>query len=474
MKFIILSLIIIIGLCSVSNAQTKLDDNLLKLDREYFDLVTVRSQLRANQDISYKDVEIQELRLEIWDHNAEVDIQQQKLIDKKNILTDKRQEIVQLENISQIIDRVDAKHKSIAKIRKDIEENLTGLGYKGIYVFACKMESSWTSKKDLRNMALKYITPLAVENTNGSFISSITELKKKEGGDDEFYQYIQDIIQGTCNVEADIIDNPNRKDGYYIFMSKINTLPLQKQDVSTQVSTEYGLPEQSIVFDAIKDKNGINALKDIGIPKEEVKKIKREIKTWKELIEKENERIRSIEHDFIIAGNKKIDAIYKEINELNLEFEQKSEKLKSILEQYTSTEYNVTQIDVSIYNAKIDIDNQIKNYERQILKIEENRLFADYQIMVTTSGDYFSVVAKETIDALEALTETYSRVENYVRIAELENDYYTKNIGNNQEYQRYFDKIWIFPEPGEGDYFRITIVVKYTLDEPGRDWRWWN
>jgi predicted RNase H-like nuclease (RuvC/YqgF family) len=334
------------------------------------------------------------------------------------------------------------------------------------------MSSSWSQNKDLRNMAIKYITPVAIEYTNGSFISSITELKKKENYNDEFYKYIRDEIQGTCNVEAEILNTINRKGSYFIFIAKINTKPLQEH-IKTQISTEYGLPENSIVINTLNNFNTIKNLNDIGIPKDEIKKIELEIKQWKDLIELENERIKSIERDFILTGDKKINAIYNEIDQLNQEFENKSTRLQALLEQATTTKFNPQNLNGTITNALYDIDLQISNLNTRILQLEEERLFANYQVMVTTSGDYFSEVANEAIQAQNELVDTYTKVENYVRIAELENDVYTKNVGAEQQYQRYSDKIWIFPEPGEGDYFRITIVVKFTLEEPGKKLNWW-
>lgn len=454
------------------SSQELLENNPIKIEKDYCQKGFIKQMLQKHENLKYADINIQELKLEVWDYNSEVDKKQQKLIDRKNLLIDKRQEIEILKSIIQIPDRIKTRNASIAQIRKEVEENLSGLGYKGIYLFATKMSSPYTDSKELRETAIRHITPIAVEHTNGSFISSITTLKKKESFDDEFYRYIKEEIQGTCNVEAEIINTLNRRGSYFVFLAKINTKPLQKK-VDVNISEEYGKPENTIILNTLKDNKQIKNISDIGIPKDEIRKIKNEVKQWEALIEAENERIQSIEHDFILAGKRKTDVIYEEIDALDQEFFRKSNQLKTLIDDYTDVDFSLEHLEKTINLALQDIDNKISNIDKEIIKEEENRLFAKYQIMVSTSGDYFTRVADETIKIQQELIETYAKVENYVRVAELENDNYRKSVSNDTEYQRYFDKLWIFPEPGEGDFFRITIVIKFVLEKPGKSWRWW-
>lgn len=454
------------------SSQELLENNPIKIEKDYCQKGFIKQMLQKHENLKYADINIQELKLEVWDYNSEVDKKQQKLIDRKNLLIDKRQEIEILKSIIQIPDRIKTRNASIAQIRKEVEENLSGLGYKGIYLFATKMSSPYTDSKELRETAIRHITPIAVEHTNGSFISSITTLKKKESFDDEFYRYIKEEIQGTCNVEAEIINTLNRRGSYFIFLAKINTKPLQKK-VDVNISEEYGKPENTIILNTLKDNKQIKNISDIGIPKDEIRKIKNEVKQWEALIEAENERIQSIEHDFILAGKRKTDVIYEEIDALDQEFFRKSNQLKTLIDDYTDVDFSLEHLEKTINLALQDIDNKISNIDKEIIKEEENRLFAKYQIMVSTSGDYFTRVADETIKIQQELIDTYAKVENYVRVAELENDNYRKSVSNDTEYQRYFDKLWIFPEPGEGDFFRITIVIKFVLEKPGKSWRWW-
>ncbi|MDY0160370.1 MAG: hypothetical protein RBR64_03430 [Bacteroidales bacterium] len=472
MKIKLLFFIIISCFCMSLSSQELLENNPIKIEKDYCQKGFIKQMLQKHENLKYADINIQELKLEVWDYNSEVDKKQQKLIDRKNLLIDKRQEIEILKSIIQIPDRIKTRNASIAQIRKEVEENLSGLGYKGIYLFATKMSSPYTDSKELRETAIRHITPIAVEHTNGSFISSITTLKKKESFDDEFYRYIKEEIQGTCNVEAEIINTLNRRGSYFIFLAKINTKPLQKK-VDVNISEEYGKPENTIILNTLKDNKQIKNISDIGIPKDEIRKIKNEVKQWEALIEAENERIQSIEHDFILAGKRKTDAIYEEIDVLDQEFFRKSNQLKTLINDYTDVDFSLDHLEKTINLALQDIDNKISNIDKEIIKEEENRLFAKYQIMVSTSGDYFTRVADETIKIQQELIDTYAKVENYVRVAELENDNYRKSVSNDTEYQRYFDKLWIFPEPGEGDFFRITIVIKFVLEKPGKSWRWW-
>jgi hypothetical protein len=183
------SLYLFIGFFLVIQTNAQENNSYLKqnpLEFSYYNFTEeeITYKIRQNQETSYKDLDIQELRMQIWDHNVAIDEAQQELSDKQNLLIDKRQELVTLENISQISERVKAKMKSIKRIHKDVETNLQNLGYKGVYLFACKLNSAWIENKTMKDLAMDYITPLAVESTNGSFISSITELKRKEGFDD--------------------------------------------------------------------------------------------------------------------------------------------------------------------------------------------------------------------------------------------------------------------------------------------------
>jgi hypothetical protein len=474
MQLNFLSLFIGIFFIIQTNAQENasfLNENPLTFSYYNFTEEEITYKIRHNQETSYKDIDIQELRMQIWDHNVSIDAAQQKLTEKQNLLIDKRQELLTLENISQISERINAKMESIERIHKDVETNLKNLGYKGVYLFACKLNSAWIENKTMKDLAMNYITPLAVESTNGSFISSITELKRKEGFDDEFYRYIRDEVKGTCNIEAEILNSLNRKDAYYILLVKVNTKPLQNE-VYVEQSNSYGIPENSLIINAIKDSRKISQLNSIDVPKSEIKQIEEKIKHWEELIETENQRINEIERNFILTGDKKIQRIYSEVLSLEKEMQKKQTHLKSLLNNYTNTKFDSTNLDITIENGISDIDNQIKALHNQIIELESQRIFAKYQVIVTTAGNYFREIAKESITIKNDLLETYSKVENYQRIAEMENDYYMKFVGSDINYTRELDKLWIFPEPGDGDYFKITLVTKFNVKQKNDNY--WN
>ncbi len=455
-------------------AQKKIiENNQLNLPSSACSTSTLEKLLRKHKEVKYSDMQIQELRLELWDHNAAIDKAQQELIRKRNHLIEIRQEIVQVGDPNHISRRINDKLNSVEKINNDISENLAGLGYKGVYLFACKTSSSYDTERDLHDKAMQFITPVAVERTNGSFIASVTELRRKEGYDDSLFRFITEKIQGTSNVEAEIINKHNRKEGYYIFMAKLNTKPLQK-DIKMGVASQKGEnPEYTVVFDAIRDKNMTKKILEVGASKEDVKKLEQEIAKWKDLVAAENARIKEIERNFIMTGNERIRQIYSEIEKLRSEYNAALQKLQKLITENTNTEFKSETIDKTIAAAIDDIDKNIRDIDQAIMDKEAERLFADYQILVTTTTDYFSKIAEEALASKDRLTDMYAKVEHYVRIVEMENDEYRKASGNNVVYQRYFDKIWLFPEPGDGDFFRVTVVVKFSLTKSKPGWRSW-
>ncbi len=474
MKYIMMVVVVLLA-TGISPAQESLiSRNPITLPFDVCSSNTIEKMLRKHKDVKFDDMQIQELRLEIWNRNAQIDKEQQELINRRNHLIGIRQKITQLGNPDLIQIRIKEKQNAIEKIRNDIRTNLAGLGYKGIYVFACKTSSSYDTEKSLHEQAMKFMTPLSVEKTNGSYIASVTELRKKEGYEDSLYRYITEVVQGTSNVEAEIINKLNRKDGYYIFVAKLNTKPLQKE-VNPVKSDNSPSPEYVVIFDALRDKNMNKKIMEVGAGKDDVKNLEQEIAKWRDLVAAENNRIREIEKDFILSGNQKILQINEEIKALQLEYDLTVSEITGLMTVYSpNIIFNKASAETSIREAVAAIDQSIAELETAIMEKEAERLYADYQILVTTSGDYFTKLSEECMASKDRLTEMYATVDHYVKLVEMENDNYRKTIGNDQVYVKYFDKIWVYPEPGEGDFFRLTVVVKFSLRKTKPSWKFWD
>ncbi|HOY38669.1 MAG: hypothetical protein KBB11_00740 [Bacteroidales bacterium] len=474
MNKLLISGFIIAMVCNTLNAQQSLlGDNPIHISFSYCNTDNVEKLLRKNKTISYSDLQIQELRMEIWNQNARIDKEQQELINRRNELISVRQQIVQLGNPELITARINEKKSSIDKINADIRNNLSGLGYKGLYVFACKISSSYDTEKQLRDQAMKFIIPVAVEKTNGSYIASVTELRRKEGYDDTLYRYISEVTQGTSNVEAEIINRMNRKGGYYIYMAKLNTKPLQKE-VKTLTAADGNNPEYVVVFDALRDKNMTKKILEVGASKDDLKKLEQEIDNNKALVLAENARIEEIERNYILSGNERINQTLREIEKLNAEYKSNIEALQSLMQVYTpNIKLDEKSPKNSITAVIKEIDDKIAALDSGIMEKESQRLYGDFQILVTSGSDYFRKIAEESIASKDRLTEMYAKANNYVQFVEMENDDYRKAVGNEEVYQRYFENMWVFPEPGDGDFFRVTVIVKFSLQKTKPAWKVW-
>ncbi len=411
---------------------------------------------------NFDDVQIAELNLLVKKCNNEIDNQIALLKNKLLSVSMDKQELIKVKDIKKIKEQITEKENSLKNINKQIETDLQNVNYKGIFIAIIKdIDPYEDSKEKLSVKADAFIAPIAIENLNGTFISSMTVVQDAITISD----YIKSIVSGEMMVEKPIINKINTKNRLYIYLTKVSVTPLKK----TIKTTQNNISEQSknvLVINPLNDINYKDKLKQFGIPAELIGEIETEINAVTESINSENDIVRRRQKDIIEKGNQNMIQLKKEIDELQNQLQNRSNILKNVIESKTNIKYNENNSDASVNSAIAYFDNKISELNKEILLKKESELIYRQDVPVPYEGVPSMDIAKKTIDICNQLQATYSKVEKFLEVVEVENMLVSSyQSGQTKDLFRKIDKVWIYPVAGDNDNYKITIVAKFKITD---------
>ena len=309
--------------------------------------------IKQNKKIT-KPKEINKLKTQVKEYNDNISKNVGQLLTERQNLNDIRQRLLKQQNVIKLDAQIIEARKSYKQIEEDILKNLKEITYKSIFVYVEKNADPFEDPDIYIQKATKSISPIAIESVRGSFITSITELYKKEGFDDKLFTNIKETISGQLKVDNKY--DHKMIDDLFWYACKVDIGPL-KSPVKTQVTTNYGENKNVIIIDGLKDTDIKEKLTSKGVSNSIADNINGIIIRNKQSVINENRSIKLREINIITSGQEKLNNLENTIKRLTTELNTAHKILKSLINNNTSVSF-----------AKRDIENSIKKANAELLK----------------------------------------------------------------------------------------------------------
>ncbi len=408
----------------------------------------------------FNALDIDELKIQIKKNNNAVDNRISVLKNKMtNIFMDK-QELLKLVDIKKMQEQIKVKQQSRKDIEAQIKQDLKSINYQGLYLVVLNNIDPWASKEKLAQQAEKLLAPIAIEDLNGVFISSLTVIKDNVLLKDQ----IKASISGEMAVEkqyiSKIIDNRTK----FIYLIKVNVAPLKKS--LTAGKSDTAKSGANLVLNLLDDYSYKSKLQTAKIPATEIKNIEFEVSSSQEVINSSNSTSTRRQQQIIRMGNTNLTKIDEDIRQLKSILANRSTYLKQIIETKTNISFDVNRIEVSINNALKYFDDQLAELKEQLIAAKEKELVYRYNANVTVEGKPEQDIAKTAIDIYKQLKASHSKVEQFIRESEVVNNMLVSDkTGRGQDIYREVEKIWLYPVAGDNDNFLLTVVAKFKITD---------
>lgn len=417
-------------------------------------------QTLSSQRVLFSPIDIDELKLAIRKSNNKVDNEISVIRSNMSNLFMDKQELLQLKDIKKINEVIAEKKKNRKEIEDQIKSDLSNINYKGLFIVVMKEIDPWASKQKLADQSEGALAPRAIEDLNGVFISSMTQVENFMLVSD----MIKSIISGEMSIEKQYISRTIDNRTKFLYLVKVNVAPLKKSLKTARTAAEAS--EKNLILNAMTEQDYSAKLQQFGVSDSEVNKIDFEVQSSRESICLTNSTASRREMDIIRNGNANITKIDEDIKTLKNSLTNRSGILKKIIEEKTNVKYDPGKPDKSINSALAYLDGELNNLKNQLISVKEKELIARYSVSVTTEGTPAEDIAKTAVDISGQIEQSYSKIEQFMEETSVENYRVTDfKQAQQKDVYRKLETVWLYPVAGDQDNFLLTIVAKFRITD---------
>ena len=434
------------------------NDNPLVIPNKNFNVNDIIEKININAKW-FTDSDTEKLKSDIKKNQNAIDndISNIKRIISELVLT--KQNLLKYYDIQKIKEQIREKTKSISQINDEIRKDLTNVSFKGLFLVIQKDINILDSKEKLSSFAEKLISPKAVVDLNGIFISSLSIVKDYK----TTYDYIKSIINGQMSIYKKYIAKSLRKDKIFLYLAKVDVSPLKN---SIELETEVKFvedDENNLVVNLMNEKDYKRKLKAFGVSNEIISIIEEEILLVKNTILNENYVSQENQKKIIKKGNSNIIKLKSEITKLEANVIKRVDEYKKTVNEKTDIVFDENNFEGSLLKAINYFTKEIQMITNELLIIKEKELFIQIT-RVISEGKPAEDIAKNTLSIIQQIQSSYGKIEQFYEALEVENFMTTSyKSGQEEEVFRKIDKVWIYPVPGNNDDFSLAVVAKFKI-----------
>lgn len=255
-------------------AQKLLLENPIEFGKRAFNTGSISSAIVRHKKF-YEPEQINDLRNQIIDFNSGIDRKIRELESRRDEYVEGYQNIIANESVSGIQLQIDAKLKSYKTIKEDMREELKKIAYRSLYIAVCSNIGVLDSDNELIKQAKRAITPRAIKENIGSYISSLTQYKQAGNLHTELYKYIKEEVKGQVNPKRKVYGHKFNISKMYVYVSKVETMPLH-QHIATQ--SGKGTSNSNIkLINVLQTNNWRSQMQQLDIPEQDKERLIKEI-----------------------------------------------------------------------------------------------------------------------------------------------------------------------------------------------------
>jgi len=369
-----------------------------------------------------------------------------------------KQELLKLVDIKKMEEQITVKEKSRNDIQGQIQQDLANIVYYGLYGVVLNDIDPFAPKEQLLEQAEKLLAPIAIEDLNGVFVSSLTVVQDNK----LLLDQIKATISGQMGIEKQYISRTIANRTKFLYLVKVNVAPLKKAIAATMPYTASATRHLTLNF--LSDYDYQTRLRQEGIPDAEIKEIESEVSAAREVINSSNAMSTRRQQQIMGQGNANLNKVDEEIAELKNSLANRSRLLKQTIEGKTNVIYNAQDITGGINKALSYFDRKIKDLQDQMIAVKEKELIIKDMVNVTAEGKPEEDIAKTAVDVSGQIRQSYSKVEQFIHETEVVNYMLASDkTGSAKDIFREVEKIWLYPVAGERDNFLLNVVARFKI-----------
>ncbi len=359
-----------------------------------------------------------------------------------------KQDWLRSKDVVQQLVRLDSLRAARAAIKGETRKALGDIAQFGVYLVVLDKVDPYASKEQLRGQARAVLAPKAIQDLNGIFVESTTEVRNNMMWND----IVRTEVAGRLEIEEDPVAQPFKKSGRFVYVARVKVRPLA-QRASLEGSTGGG---EALLVKAIAsgpELLGLLAHEGIEMP---ASAEKLDSYYFSEVVSR-NQLARQNRDGALADGERRLKALDEQLR--RIEDEVASLKVKLQLQDVGDFELE------GLIGAYIDsLDGAIARAAERKLSVKERELLVRSPFAVTSESEPPEDIARAVLGALRQQQESFGKVENFFEQAVVEN---LMLSGLSQQQGRdVFRKpaqFWIYPILTNDDSYRVSVITRFRM-----------
>lgn len=398
----------------------------------------------------YTDEDIQTILSSKEDCNKKNQARRERIKEEIKKYSKSVMELYHPKGVSSLQSELEGLEKDLKAAKQSLEQNIGEIEQFGIYAVLLKNINPSDSTITIINRAQAALELAVIEDLNGVHIERLTKVTD--------FDTVQDIIKSLVEGEVNFTPLfPNQQPDYrrlqFVYFVKARVAPLSEKQLSQQHSD---FDTDASIIDLNTDLNDI--LRDYPNKRDklraEIDKAKRQnqlnFNRQRELIEKNEAKIRSLEND---------------IDTLRLELAKHIKSIKAVCRKY-NFDFDSNDLDNSTQYATDVLEQRISRSEKEKRTLEEQIIEQEEgstgEIGYGKPADAISTKSIELYSRLRELGKKHSLRERLM-ITNLEvSDY---DFQKNVTYFKRVEKIWVYPVGDKNGKFKVYVFAKFKMIE---------
>jgi hypothetical protein len=431
----------------------------IQISKDNLNIDFIKNKIRSNPSALYTLGDIKTLNTNIKACQNQIDNALSEINSSISALVLDKQDLLKLKDVDKIKEQIVAKNDSKAQIKKEMEKDLSNVAYKGLFLCIANDIDVYESKENLANMSEAAISGDAIKNLNGIFLESMTVIQNNV----TIRDYVRSVMAGEMNIEKKYIEVTLRKDKKFIYVAKVSVNPLKKP-ISGYDTTQVAAGKV-FVFDLMKTRS-VPDLSQFGISSndENIAQIPDLIASLSNTIDQENQVAGHRESTILTNGNANMLKVQDEIKALTEKMNAYITEISRILQLKTKVAFDQNNLQKCVEAALQYFDTKIKLLTDKKMMIKEFELISQHTNVVA-EGEPTEDVAKTAINVAKQIEASYSKVEQFSEVTEVQNYMLTNyELAKKKDIYRAVDRIWIYPIPDNQDNFELVVVAKFKVN----------
>ncbi len=437
--------------CSITNPMV--------LDATQVNAASIASAIKQHNR-RFTKAEIDQLKLQLTQCNSNMNSNISELKSKLVDVSELHKSFLPFRDVEGVKKQIEEKRKALIETEKAIFRDLENITLQSLYiVYMDRVDILNGQVEDWTRELNEYMSPQVIGDINGVFIESTTIVKDAALLQDHIKKQVSGEL--TASSMNTVVDAEKE---FFVNFSRVIVSPLKKEKNTLDQRQASNSNRTYKIINPLNESSWQLSLRNLQIPENKINDFANQVEAFQKEITLENERQLKLQRNLLEKGKQQIKLLEQEIRSLEDGLRSRDVRVDDFMRQYPNLNYHKGNTDANVRLILSHLDKERSATLEAIRKEKEKEYVMKSDILVQIQGDTREALAQQAMFVLSQIRKNETVIQDFYEKNEIQDGKLTEQ--ERLEARRLYrdpDKIWIFPSPGQGDQYKLALVVTFKV-----------